>query len=109
MTRRKIRFQRVPLHEVPRPGLRDEGSGRNSVIANRLKKNRGRSKRPRGAQDDDHAVGLWMDMDILRKHQTGTPQIVIHDPMASTNNRYLALADFALGNNKIKRRKEQSS
>jgi hypothetical protein len=32
------------------------------------------------------------------------PQTIIHDPMTSTNNRYLELADIALGNTKPKKK-----
>ena len=46
---------------------------------------------------DDDELGLWIDYDLLRKHQDHT---ILHDPSAATNNRYLALADLALGNKK---------
>ena len=47
-------------------------------------------------------VRLWIDYELLRKQQGSTSHTIIHDPLASTNNRYLQLADVALGNDKPK-------
>ena len=54
---------------------------------------------------DDHDLGLWIDYELLRKHhQNRTPQTILHDPLSSVNNRYLELADLALGNGKVKKK-----
>ena len=52
----------------------------------------------------DHELGLWIDHDILRRQQNRPSQTILHDPMMSTNNRYLELADLALGNGKPKKK-----
>ena len=52
---------------------------------------------------DDHDLGLWIDFDLLRRHQKRT-QTIIHGPLSSVNNRYLELADLALGNGKPKKK-----
>jgi hypothetical protein len=52
---------------------------------------------------DDHDLGLWIDYELLRKGQNHTPT-VLHDSSAATNNRYLELADLALGNKKAKKK-----
>ena len=54
-------------------------------------------------------LGLWIDFNLLRKHQNRPPQTIIHDPLASVNNRYLELADLALGTNKKKKAKTVGS
>jgi len=69
-----------------------------------VQKRKPRPKRSIANPGDDHELGLWIDKDLLRKHQNRAPQTVIHDPAASTNNRYLALADLALGNGKPKKK-----
>jgi len=48
------------------------------------------------AEGDGYPLGLWMDKDMFRRHQRRQPRIVLHHRQASTNNRYLALADLAL-------------
>jgi hypothetical protein len=53
---------------------------------------------------DDHELGLWINTDLLRKHQNRTPQTIIHDQSPITNNRYLVLADIALGSGKSKKK-----
>ena len=53
---------------------------------------------------DDHPIGLWVDKELLRKHtQQQTPKIIIHGNSEAAGNRYLELADVALGNKKKKR------
>jgi hypothetical protein len=56
---------------------------------------------------NDHDLGLWVDYELLRKHEVRPSQIVIHNPVTTTNNRYLELADLALGNIKPRRRKRR--
>ena len=70
-----------------------------------LKKNvRKRQAHPKRSIDKpgtDHEVGLWVDYERLRKHQGRPPEILI-DSQKSANNRYLELADLALGTKKPK-------
>jgi len=49
---------------------------------------------------EDHPLGLWIDRDLLRKHHEQSTKPIPHDPMTRANNRYLELADLALGLNK---------
>jgi hypothetical protein len=51
----------------------------------------------------DRDLGLWIDYDLLRKHQNHTT--ILHDASPAMNNRYLALADLALGNKTKKKSK----
>lgn len=69
-----------------------------------VQKHKARPKRSIAKPGNDHELGLWIDKDLLRKHQNRPPQTIIHDPLTSTNNRYLALADIVLGNNKPKKK-----
>ena len=69
-------------------------------------KRKARPKRSISHPSDDHELGLWIDYDLLRKHQNRTPQAVIHGPLSSVNNRYLELADLALGNGKAKKKRK---
>ena len=69
-----------------------------------VQKSKARPKRSIDNPGDDHELGLWIDYELLRKHQNRTPQTIIHDPMSSVNNRYLELADFALGTGKAKKK-----
>jgi len=48
----------------------------------------------RPGTDDD--LGLWIDYDLLRRHRHHSPTI-LYDASATVNNRYLELADLALG------------
>jgi hypothetical protein len=52
---------------------------------------------------DDNPVGLWIDKELLRKHQE-RHQTILHGAHESDSNRYLQLADIALGNNKGKKK-----
>jgi len=54
-----------------------------------------------GADDD---LALWVDYERLRKHQGRPPKILIGTPKNAEKNRYLELADLALGINKPKKR-----
>lgn len=54
-----------------------------------------RPKRPIVNPGDDHELGLWIDYELLRKHQNRSPEMVIHDPISSLG--HLELADLALG------------
>jgi hypothetical protein len=74
-----------------------------------VSKRKPRPKRSIKSPGDDHEVGLWINTDLLRKHQNRTPQTVIHDQSTTTNNRYLELADLALGNGKAKKKTKSAS
>jgi hypothetical protein len=63
-----------------------------------------RPKRSLANPGDDHELGLWIDYELLRKHQRPTSQTILHSPSPSMNNRYLHLADLALGNDKPKKK-----
>jgi hypothetical protein len=52
---------------------------------------------------------LWVDYDLLRKHQGRPTQIILHGHTSAVSNRYLELADMALGNNKPKKKSKNSS
>ena len=55
---------------------------------------------------DDHLVGLWIDKELIRKHtQQQTPRTIIHGSSEAAGNRYLELADIALGNPKNNKKK----
>ena len=70
-----------------------------------VQKRKARPKRSIDNPGDDHELGLWVDYELLRKHQGRTPETVLHSPSASVNNRYLELADFVLGNKHKKKSK----
>ena len=65
-----------------------------------VQKRKARPKRSIANPGDDHNAGLWIDYDLLRKHHSHT---IIHDPLTATNNRYLELADVALGDGRNKK------
>jgi len=58
---------------------------------------------------DDRDLGLWIDYEMLRRHQGRPPQILIDDPVSAPNNRYLQLADLAFGNGKPKKNSKGSA
>lgn len=99
MQKRKKPFERIPLSEVP--VVRDSDASPRRTPAKSAKANvqkrAARPKRSINAQEDDHPVGLWIDVDLLRKHRNRSPQIVLHD-QSSASSHYLMLADFALRN-----------
>jgi len=51
-----------------------------------------------------HGLGLWVDYELLRKHQGRPPEILLHGGTSATNNRYLKLADLALGTQQAKKK-----
>lgn len=69
------------------------------MTSKNVQKRKPRPKRSIKHPGEDHPVGLWIDKDLLRKHYAAT-RTIIHDPLTSTNHRYLELADLALGLNK---------
>ena len=68
-----------------------------------VQKQKARPRRSIAKPGDDHELGLCIDYELLRKHQNHT-LTVLHDASAATNNRYLGLADLALGNKKTKKK-----
>ena len=51
------------------------------------------------AKKNSPTNGLWIDYGLLRKHMRSDGRIVLPaDSLASSNNRFLQLADIALGN-----------
>ena len=108
MPKRKNRFQRIPLNQVPSSdssGRHEQTSSSSSTVTSNVQKHAAHPKRSIKKEGDDHPLGLWIDREMLRKHQNRTPKIVLHNPLPSADNRYLALADLALGNDtKAKKR-----
>ena len=74
-----------------------------------VQKRKARPNRSIEILGDDHPLGLWIDIELLRKHRNRTPQTIIHDQSSVTNNRYLELADLALGNKKRKAKAAMSA
>ena len=58
---------------------------------------------------DDRDLGLWIDYEMLRRHQGRPPQILIDDPVSARSNRYLQLADLAFGSGKPKKKSKGAS
>jgi hypothetical protein len=73
-------------------------------MSGNVHKRKARPKRSIDTPGDDHELGLWIDKDLLRRSQTRPAQTVLHDPLTSTNNRYLELADLVLGDGKAKKK-----
>jgi len=65
-----------------------------------VEKRRAVPKRSITEPGEDHPLGLWIDKDLLRKHHDHSAKPIPHDPLTGANNRYLELADLALGVNK---------
>jgi hypothetical protein len=74
-----------------------------------IQKRKARPKRGTKAPGDDHGLGLWVDYDLLRKHQGRPTQIILHGQTSGASNRYLELADLALGNSKPKKKSTGAS
>jgi hypothetical protein len=62
-----------------------------------VQKRKARPKRSIQEPGQDHPLGLWIDKDLLRKHHSQTAETTIHDPLMASSQRYLELADLALG------------
>lgn len=86
---------------------------RTAVPSSMSKKNgQKRKARPKRSIDNpgaDHDLGLWVDYDLLRRHQGRPPEFIQHAPTSAANNRYLQLADIALGNNKPKKKSKNGT
>lgn len=79
------------------------------MLKKNIQKRRAQPKRSISNPGDDHSAGLWIDYELLRRHQGRPAQTIIHDPASSTNNRYLELADLALGNGKQKKKSKSAA
>ena len=77
-------------------------------MPNNVEKRKPQPKRSIAKPSRDHDLGLWIDYDLLRKHQNHTPTI-LHDASPAMNNRYLALADLALGNKKTRKKSKAAA
>ena len=73
-------------------------------MANNFPKRKARPRFSIAKLAEDHNTGLWVDYELLRKHQGRPAEIVLHSPTAAVNNRYLELADVALGVSKPKKK-----
>jgi hypothetical protein len=69
-----------------------------------IPKSKARPKRSISKPGSNHELGLWVDYELLRKHQGRPSEITLHSSNGPLNNRYLELADLALGNNKPKKK-----
>lgn len=122
MPKGKIAFERIPLEEVRRI-LKQQNNAEQRApeliagdkpsklishdqTAKNVQKRPARPKRSIRAAGDDHPLGLWIDVEILRRHQNRPPQIALHNPMLNSNNRYLVLADSVLTHKKSKPKRE---
>ena len=77
-------------------------------MPNNVKKRKAQPKLSIAKPGRDHDLGLWIDYDLLRKHQNHSPAI-LHEPSSAVNNRYLALADLALGNKKTRKKSKAAA
>lgn len=68
-----------------------------------VQKRRARPKRSIDKPGADHDLGLWVDYELLKKHQGRKPEILITGAIDATQNRYLQLADIALKDKKQKK------
>lgn len=78
-------------------------------MPNNIQKRKAQPKRSITTPGDNHIASLWIDYGLLRKHQGRSPEIVLHSPHIAVNNRYLAMTDIALGNNKPKKKSKSAS
>jgi len=79
------------------------------ALPNNVQKRKARPKRSIGRPGSDHELGLWVDYELLRKHQRKPSETVIHDPIIATNNRYLELADLVLSSGKPKKKSKNGA
>jgi len=79
------------------------------AVPNKVQKQKARPKRSITKLADDHSAGLWVDYDLLRRHRARSSEIVLHSPHSAINNRYLQLADVALGLNKPRKKSKASN
>lgn len=74
-----------------------------------VQKRKARPKRSIAKPGRDHDLGLWIDYEFLRKHQSPVVKPVFHDATTASNNRYLELADVILGNGKPKKKSKSAA
>jgi len=68
-----------------------------------VQKRKARPKRSIENPGQDHELGLWIDYDLLRKHQ-GRSATIIHDGSRLVESRYIQLADLALAPSKPRKK-----
>jgi len=73
-------------------------------MAKNMRKRKAPSRRSNANGGDDHELGLWIDYELLRKHQSHTSSTILHSASHALDNRYLQLADLALGTKKTKKK-----
>ena len=73
-----------------------------------VQKRKAHPKRSIAHPGDDHELGLWIDYDLLRKNQNHKPT-PLDDIAPAMSNRYLKLADMALGSKKLKKKSKTAS
>lgn len=78
-------------------------------VPNNVEKQKARPKRSITEPDDDHTEGLWVNYDFLRRHQAHRSEVIFHPPEIGVNNRYLELADIALGTKKEKKKSKSAN
>jgi hypothetical protein len=123
MPKRKQLFESIPLRDISHvlgdqkpagsPPERNSDSPDNSKpLAKKPTTVVQKTRLPRKAwpktDEEDRSIESWLNKDIFRKQREQATQIVLHGPLASTNNRYLALADQALGKNNAKSKRKAS-
>lgn len=62
-----------------------------------VQKRKARPKRSIQEPGEDHPLGLWIDKDLLRRHHVPTMPTTMQNPLMASSQRYLELADLALG------------
>ena len=75
-----------------------------SVPRKNVQKRKAHPKRSIEKPSADHDLGLWVDYELLRKHQGRPPEILIQGYPSAANNRYLELADLALRTKKRRKK-----
>ena len=99
---RQIAFWNICVNVMPSEPFRPQWWHRS--MSQHVQKRKAQPKRSIATPGDDRELGLWIDYELLRKHHHHTTQAVLHDPSVGTNNRYLELADLALGTSKHRRK-----
>jgi len=64
------------------------------LMRHNVQKRKARPGRSIDTPGDDHELGLWINTDLIRKSCRQENHLV--NPVTSTNNRYIELADILL-------------
>jgi hypothetical protein len=92
---RRLREENTPGDSDNEFGTLDVGRHVPAIRTESAHKHQVAGKATLRREDDDRSLGLWINKDMFRRHQQQQARIILHNPRASTNNRYLALADVA--------------